>query len=67
MIVLVADDALVRMRPVDGCLMVTPRYCLEWVQRNIRNFGGDPSSVTLFGESAGAMAVGKSCYPQPHS
>jgi para-nitrobenzyl esterase len=31
---------------------------LEWVQDNIRNFGGDPRSVTIFGQSAGAMDVG---------
>lgn len=35
------------------------RFCLEWVQRNIKGFGGDPGSVTLFGESAGAMSVGQ--------
>ncbi|KAH8695819.1 Alpha/Beta hydrolase protein [Phaeosphaeriaceae sp. PMI808] len=33
------------------------RLAVEWVRENIAGFGGDPSRIILFGQSAGAEAI----------
>ncbi|KAF1954903.1 lipase 3 precursor [Byssothecium circinans] len=38
--------------------LLDQRLAMQWVSRHISSFGGDPSKVTTWGESAGAYSVG---------
>ena len=37
--------------------LLDQRVAIEWLRDNISRFGGDPSKMTLFGESAGSMSI----------
>ena len=44
-------------QPLGNYAIMDQIAALQWVKRNVAAFGGDPQNVTIFGESAGGMAV----------
>jgi carboxylesterase type B len=51
-----ASDEVAR-RGVANAGLLDQFFALQWVQKYISQFGGDPSAVTISGESAGAGSV----------
>ncbi|XP_053663732.1 esterase B1-like [Anopheles marshallii] len=38
------------------------RLALQWIQQNVKTFGGDPNNVTIFGASSGGSNVLMHCF-----
>jgi carboxylesterase type B len=51
------SSAIVKANGVLNAGILDQHFALQWVQNHISRFGGDPTRVTISGESAGAGSV----------
>ena len=51
------EEARAKGEPVGNYGTMDQIASLKWVKKNIEAFGGDPSNVTIFGQSAGGRSV----------
>jgi len=66
--VLALPEALAESGTTGNYALQDHRAAMNWVQRNIHMFGGNPRRVTISGESSGAMAVAAHlALPRSHS
>ena len=52
-----SDETMAESGTTGNWAMLDQIAVMKWINRNIAAFNGDPSKVTIFGESAGAMSV----------
>ncbi|XP_060705890.1 bile salt-activated lipase-like [Hemiscyllium ocellatum] len=41
--------------------LLDQHFAISWIKANIRNFGGNPEDIVIFGQSAGGASVGLQC------
>ncbi|XP_078390350.1 neuroligin-4, X-linked-like [Cetorhinus maximus] len=41
--------------------LLDQQFAIRWLKANIKNFGGNPEAIVIFGQSAGGASVGLQC------